>query len=104
LIHELRPIGCALACAAALVPAIAEAGFVPRWNFEPDQAGAHAGFSIADAGDVNGDGYNDLLVGVPFADGAGGCVYLFLGTASGPRPRRRGSRSPIRPVRCSGIP
>ena len=27
------------------------------WTAEPDQAGARLGQSVADAGDVNGDGY-----------------------------------------------
>ncbi len=55
------------------------------------QAGSCAGHSVAGAGDVNGDGYDDILVGAPYAGSAiaydRGAVYLFLG---GPdeRPQR----------------
>ena len=37
------------------------------------------GFSVANAGDVNGDGYSDLMVGAPQA----GHAYLYLGGPSG---------------------
>jgi hypothetical protein len=45
----------------------------------------NAGNSVADAGDVNKDGYRDVLVGVVFADLPGkanaGAVYLVFGSA-----------------------
>ncbi len=40
------------------------------------------GASVDIAGDVDGDGYDDVVVGRPF--GSGGAVQLFLGDASGP--------------------
>ncbi|PXX16591.1 FG-GAP repeat protein [Nitrosomonas ureae] len=45
-----------------------------------------AGYSVSGAGDVNGDGFDDLLVGAPFADPNGyssGSTYVVFGKASG---------------------
>jgi len=39
------------------------------------------GMSISKIGDINLDGYNDLLVSAPFEDN--GAVYIFLGTNTG---------------------
>ena len=58
----------------------------PAWTEESNQVGANYGFNISTAGDVNGDGYSDVIVG---ADGYGtettneGRAYLYLGSASG---------------------
>src|SRR5687768_10999277 len=35
------------------------------WSWSPGQEGAHAGFAVAGAGDLNGDFRNDLLVSCP---------------------------------------
>lgn len=46
-------------------------------------AGNFFGFSVASAGDVDGDGKPDFIVGAPFADSiggsAGGSIYLYSG-------------------------
>ena len=44
-----------------------------------DQAGAHFGYSVSSAGDVNGDGYSDVIVGAPGENSNTGKVYLYLG-------------------------
>ena len=46
----------------------------------------YTGLSVAGAGDVDGDGYDDFLVGAPGDSTAAewaGAVYLFLGSAAG---------------------
>ena len=53
---------------------------------QSDQAGAGLGISLASAGDVNGDGYDDFLVAAPYFDNGHtdeGRVYLWHGSAGG---------------------
>ena len=57
------------------------------WSWESDTAGARAGIAVAGAGDVNGDGFEDILAGgSAFTSLATeeGRAWLFLGSASGP--------------------
>lgn len=56
------------------------------WVMESDFAGAIFGSSVASAGDVNGDGYADVIVGAPLYDSApfeGGRAFVYLGSATG---------------------
>ncbi len=48
--------------------------------------GDHSGQSVSDAGDVNGDGFSDLIIGAPRADEGGtdrGAAYVVFGKAGG---------------------
>ncbi|MFO0648280.1 MAG: FG-GAP-like repeat-containing protein [Polyangiales bacterium] len=49
----------------------------------PDGPNGFFGNAVASAGDVNGDGYGDVLVGAAMTDTATGKVYLYLGSATG---------------------
>ena len=59
----------------------------PAWFWGAAQDDAYAGGAIAPAGDVNGDGYHDVIVGVPGANVGGffgaGRVVVFHGSPSG---------------------
>jgi hypothetical protein len=58
----------------------------PAWTKESDQAAAHFGCSVATAGDVNGDGYADVIVGAKWWNGAlanEGSAWVYYGSATG---------------------
>src|SRR5262249_38478276 len=58
----------------------------PAWTVEPtNQAYAYFGDAIASAGDVNGDGFADVVVGAFMYDNDAvdeGRIYLYLGRAT----------------------
>jgi hypothetical protein len=61
---------------------------VPAWSAETNQAGAQLN-SATSAGDVNGDGYSDVILGsTQFDNGQSdeGRTWLYLGSAAGLSP------------------
>jgi len=55
-------------------------------SFIGENTGDLSGHLISDAGDVNGDGYDDILIGAMYNDNGGnnaGITYLILGKATG---------------------
>ncbi|HHN73943.1 MAG TPA: hypothetical protein ENK10_01815 [Acidobacteria bacterium] len=57
-----------------------------NWTAESNQAGARFGISVSDAGDVNGDGYADVIIGADIHDGQQahvGRAFVYLGSSSG---------------------
>src|SRR5207249_4574059 len=95
----MRPVVRALALAATIVgllPASSSgapfpatdrpATRAPGWIGEANQEAAHFGVSVAGAGDVNGDGYGDLIVGAEdySNDQAFECrAFVYYGSAVG---------------------
>jgi hypothetical protein len=61
------------------------AATLPAVPFAPDKS-AYVGASVASAGDVNGDGYADLVIGAPTDAQSGGNALLYAGGPSGPAP------------------
>jgi flavodoxin len=55
-------------------------------RLEADQAYAYLGWSVAGAGDLNGDGYGDVIVGAPTysaGEAEEGTTFVFMGTSFG---------------------
>jgi hypothetical protein len=59
----------------------------PSWHRYSDQANAQFGWSVSTAGDVNGDGYDDVIVGAPYYKYINhdneGMVWVYHGSSSG---------------------
>jgi hypothetical protein len=61
----------------------------PAVTLESNQVNANLGFSVSSAGDVNGDGYSDLIAGAPAYDNGQtdeGAAFVFHGSATGINP------------------
>ncbi|MCK5109460.1 MAG: FG-GAP repeat protein, partial [Methanosarcinales archaeon] len=61
-------------------------GLNNQWHGTGEAGNDYFGYSVASAGDVNGDGYGDIVVGAYQNDNGGndaGKAYLYLGSASG---------------------
>ncbi len=59
----------------------------PIWSKASNQVGAKFGTSVGTAGDVNGDGYMDIIIGAPFwqrSNNERGAVWLYYGSNTGP--------------------
>ncbi|MEW5988264.1 MAG: integrin alpha [Chloroflexota bacterium] len=61
-------------------------GLTANWTAGSDLSSAEFGYSVGTAGDVNGDGYDDVIVGAPYyrnGQGTVGRAYVYHGSASG---------------------
>jgi hypothetical protein len=62
------------------------ASIVPTWSFEGESRDSHIGYGMASAGDVNRDGYDDVVISESEAGDSlefEGIVRVFAGTPSG---------------------
>ena len=78
----------------------------PNWTIESNQANAELGKSVAGVGDVNSDGFDDVLVGAPGYDNGQtneGKAFLYYGSSSGPVTAPSWSYESDRPVRFSAM-
>ena len=78
LMTVMRALVLAAVALAAAAPNASAASFL---RLDGATAGDQAGFSVAGAGDFNGDGRRDLIVGAPFV-APGGAAYVVFGPFS----------------------
>lgn len=67
-------------------------------TLESDELGAILGVSVSDAGDVNSDGFGDVIVGARYFDGGDhdtGAAFVFMGSASGLTQQHAGSATQL---------
>jgi hypothetical protein len=83
----------------------------PSWTAESNLTNTYFGTSVRTAGDVNGDGYSDVIVGsATYSNGqlSEGKAFVYLGSATGlaalPALVRRGraDRRQLRAIRLDG--
>jgi hypothetical protein len=85
-------------------------GVTADWTASAESQLDSYGTSVASAGDVNGDGYADVIVGASVAESTAGRVYVYLGNDGGGRlvlaqqARADGSRLPVQPWGLSHVP
>ncbi len=58
-------------------------GATPDWTVESNVASHNFGSSADTAGDVNGDGYSDVIIGAQHYPGNSGWAYVYQGSPSG---------------------
>ena len=76
-----KPAGLSAKPAAGAGPSLQ-----PDWQIVFNQAGANFGTSVTTAGDVNGDGYDDVIVGAPdYSNGqtGEGAAFVYYGSVAG---------------------
>jgi len=71
---------------AKSTPTLAETFNSPTWYYESEQAAPSLGLAVSGAGDVDGDGFEDVIIGAPKYSGdtyKAGTVFAFYGSPGG---------------------
>ena len=55
----------------------------PNWTATGESIGSNFGYSVSTAGDVNGDGYSDVIIGADTYSNSKGKAYVFYGSSTG---------------------
>ncbi|XP_078489660.1 integrin alpha-8 isoform X2 [Ciona intestinalis] len=69
-----------LSQASNSIQAWASPGFVPKVFSGMKDVGGRFGSAISSAGDLNDDGFNDVIISAPLADNGAGVVYVYHGS------------------------
>jgi hypothetical protein len=72
--------------AAFIFPGTATGLSLAGTTLQSNQPGAQMGYAVSSAGDINRDGYSDVLVGAPYFDGSvsnEGVVFVYKGSNTG---------------------
>jgi hypothetical protein len=83
---RVEPLESRVAPAFSALVYLAELTGGDGFKLNGETAGDNSGFSVSGAGDVNGDGFDDLFVGAHLADPSGtssGASYVVFGKAGG---------------------
>ncbi|MCX6162123.1 MAG: FG-GAP-like repeat-containing protein [Ignavibacteriae bacterium] len=54
-----------------------------NWTAYGEDVGNYFGYSVSTAGDVNGDGYSDVIIGAPCVQNNKGRIYVYYGNSKG---------------------
>ncbi len=54
------------------------------WTVTGENNSDYFGACVSTAGDINGDGYSDIIIGAEFYSSSNGKAYLYFGSSSGP--------------------
>lgn len=72
-------LGIAIMAVILMAGTLGAVGYEELIQLSGDFTNQEFGFSVANAGDVNGDGYEDIIIGAPSSYNGRGAAYIFFG-------------------------
>ncbi|MBS0349974.1 MAG: FG-GAP repeat protein, partial [Proteobacteria bacterium] len=66
-----------------IFPGVMQLSALNDFKFDGENSWDNSGHSVGPAGDMNGDGHNDLIIGAYGCDSSKGCTYLLLSNNTG---------------------